>query len=246
MFCVLDVNECFWNNLCNKGEKCLDNSGSFDCKVGDLLEEELFENSCLSSPCFNSGICQKTKTTFECLCSNGYFGKRCEYNGESSCEKQSCLSGGTCSLDDAGDIRCNCANGWLGDFCQVFIRPVPTCEINNCSSSGTCRYNIFGSNYTCLCPTLPQNFLIELNCEMQDACNFDSCLFNAKCTVFDNEYQCLCLSEFYEKGCGSGTTMLLSNTDPHTTAKTGKIFRICIYFICLVYFISSFCMHLFS
>ncbi|KAH7696566.1 calcium binding EGF domain-containing protein, partial [Aphelenchoides avenae] len=75
---------------------------------------------CHAHTCMNGGTCQpKSDVSYECHCSVGYVGPRCEYSNP--CKSFGYCSGhGRCAVDEENYnyAHCECQKGYYGMFCQ--------------------------------------------------------------------------------------------------------------------------------
>ncbi|XP_062524089.1 protein eyes shut [Bombyx mori] len=76
-----------------------------------------------------------------------------------SCLSSPCLNGGSCKEESSveGGYTCSCANGWLGDQCDISV-----CENNPCQAGGSCVRHP-GSGFLCLCPYGKHGIFCEYN-----------------------------------------------------------------------------------
>jgi hypothetical protein len=98
-------------------------------------------------PCLHSGTCLSLRngSDFECVCSPGFEGKRCEKD-LNECQSNPCANGGTCH-DLHNDYRCSCPPGWTGTNCQ---QDIDEClQLKPCIRAKQC-VNTNGS-FICLC-----------------------------------------------------------------------------------------------
>jgi hypothetical protein len=99
----------------------------------------IIPTSCLSSPCYNGGVCtySQSANTYVCSCSQNYYGARCErmisrnfYHDYfllldmNRCYYQPslCYNGGTCIPGVNGDFSCQCTSSYGGVYCEQFIQ----------------------------------------------------------------------------------------------------------------------------
>ena len=61
------------------------------------------------TPCEQGGTCVNTPGSFQCNCSNGFTGPRCEIN-INECQSSPCQNEGSC-LDKIGQFTCLCMDG---------------------------------------------------------------------------------------------------------------------------------------
>lgn len=76
-------------------------------------------DECESSPCLNDGVCSDGINGFQCNCSQGYVGDRCEQDVD-ECQSNPCLNNGTCE-NLPGSYECKCEKYYLGK--QTFYAP---------------------------------------------------------------------------------------------------------------------------
>lgn len=81
---------------------------------------------------------------FNCSCSAGFTGTRCEYDID-ECLENPCVNGGSC-FNNPGGFLCHCSEGFSGLHCSVVDNE---CQRVVCSNGGTC-WNIQGG-FFCEC-----------------------------------------------------------------------------------------------
>uniref|UniRef100_A0A8B9JGT4 EGF-like domain-containing protein n=1 Tax=Astyanax mexicanus TaxID=7994 RepID=A0A8B9JGT4_ASTMX len=108
------------------------------------------EDSCVSSPCANGGICTALPAgKFSCTCPPGYQGDRClNDTDECAVTPAVCQNGGQC-VNVPGSYQCSCAPGFTGRNCES---PYVPCSPSPCLNGGTCRQT---SDTTYWCHCLP-------------------------------------------------------------------------------------------
>ena len=136
------------------------NSGSFSC--ADV-------NECQSAPCmvsFNAlptatnvvsdlvvsflrcsqygASCIDSLNGFVCVCSQGYYGSRCETTFD-SCASSPCQNAGVCS-NLVNSYNCSCTTGFFGLNCQSTF---DSCASGPCQQGGLCTNAANG--FTCNC-----------------------------------------------------------------------------------------------
>ncbi|KAI0242870.1 hypothetical protein LSAT2_010848 [Lamellibrachia satsuma] len=73
--------------------------------------------SCDDKPCDNGGTCIHTQGSIKCMCPNTFHGHFC--HKPVGCGLVDCENGGSCIEDVSGKwVSCECAAGYMGDFCQ--------------------------------------------------------------------------------------------------------------------------------
>lgn len=97
--CEIEIDECEKFHPCEHG-KCFDHVGYYDCRCdpswgGKNCSVEL--TACLTSPCLNNGTCtprviNETEHIFNCTCSDGFQGERCEKDTTLSLVKDSLVT----------------------------------------------------------------------------------------------------------------------------------------------------------
>ncbi|KAF0991692.1 hypothetical protein HZS_3232 [Henneguya salminicola] len=142
--CPLDTK----NLVCNE-------SGNVICRIPYMTDPPFCEKKNTLSPpflCKNHGVSiftsKKNILKIECKCSDGYFGKKCEYKYRChNCEDKFCQQ-----------HNCNkCLIGWAGTYCQIDL------TIKYCENGGI--QNIDKKNHkTCNCSLGYTGKRCELNC----------------------------------------------------------------------------------
>ncbi|XP_071152754.1 adhesive plaque matrix protein 2-like [Mytilus edulis] len=97
---------------------------------------------CSQNPCSNGGKCLELSKDFQCVCTIGFTGERCQYTDH--CSSSPCKNGGSCSSNILGHV-CNCVIGFTGPYCEVKIN---ACDSNPCKH-GTCL--LHGNSFSCQC-----------------------------------------------------------------------------------------------
>lgn len=142
--------------------------------------------------CNNAGICKhggscKDDPSNPCECTEGYFGRTCEFVREvaSECEKE-CRNGGECRFDgmDTSKEYCDCPSLFDGEFCEEPLAPgLEDFKLINCSlpceNGGECA--LTGDDHTeafCNCPESVYGDLCEIE---EEQCGERYCQNGGKC-----------------------------------------------------------------
>ncbi|MBN3307147.1 CRUM1 protein, partial [Amia calva] len=99
---------------------------------------------CAVEPCLNGGRCEDLFNLFNCTCSPGWTGPRCEINID-NCASNPCIHG-NCS-HKTSSYECDCHPGYTGRSCELEI---DECANHKCGRGATCLDGI--NRYSCLCP----------------------------------------------------------------------------------------------
>ncbi|CAI2357503.1 unnamed protein product [Caenorhabditis sp. 36 PRJEB53466] len=179
---------------CHNGGECVKSAenGKISCKcdrpwMGDYCNVT-WTTSCKDSPCQNFGQCmQKTDTSFECNCMDGYSGELCEQRDVNECNHYDC-NRGHCVMTVSGPA-CQCELGYTGRFCEKLLNQ---CSSNTCSSRGSC--SAVWNNTVCSCE---KNWRGS-HCQYQsNTCLDFPCNNDGVCaTSEDNSFKCEC-QKFY-------------------------------------------------
>lgn len=159
--CVREpINDHLYSCLCQEGY------------VGSHCEHLL--DSCLSTPCYNDGICYHINETHTgCKCPEFYTGQYCE-NYIDPCTESTCSTAGTC-IELNGMPICECETGYEGPHCEIQI---DHCKGNPCDF-GKCINT--PSGYYCDCPP----GVIGRRCHLRP-CDYWQCPGNAICIDVPN------------------------------------------------------------
>ncbi|XP_077988231.1 CUB and sushi domain-containing protein 1-like [Glandiceps talaboti] len=117
--------------------------------VNDILA------TCQVQPCHGNATCVENFSGVACICPNGFYGSRCEYE---ICGKQTCHGKATC-LNYSRGFMCICPWGFTGERCGT-----ETCLNNPCHEGATCDDSSEG--FFCHCP---QDY-IGHRCEIWNVC----------------------------------------------------------------------------
>jgi hypothetical protein len=181
---------------------------------------------------------QPQKLTYECMCTSGYEGKRCEKRIDYCALYEPCSNGAKCSNLMNGQYKCSCASGWKGVNCTQDIDECVQMRnkfITPCSGNGKC-VNTLGSS-RCEC----SNYYYGDNCEFSHICQNDQFNDNSPCKnggfceiigeLFENKYECKCLAGYTGLNCSFPTcdlqpcqhqsTCSMSNTTQYECNCTG-------------------------
>ncbi|PIK44963.1 putative neurogenic locus notch-like protein 3 [Apostichopus japonicus] len=120
-FCTEDIDECD-AQPCMNGASCTNNRPGFECSCADGYQGPLCEtetDECASEPCQNRGVCRDRINGYACNCNEtGYTGQGCTVDvDECTVNLHRCSSGSTC-VNLPGTYRCQCPDGYRGDFCE--------------------------------------------------------------------------------------------------------------------------------
>lgn len=187
---------------CKNGGTCEeDRIGNYKCVcplsyVGQFCENLIESHPlCDKNPCLNNGTCRVplNGNTYECQCTEGFTGYRCETN-INDCESHPCQNNGRC-IDEIDGFSCDCSStGYTGNLCQ---RNIDECARNPCLNNGICFDN-YGS-YTCECrPGFGGD-----NCEQTvNECMSLPCLYGGTCTDDGKgNVKCICVKGFSGQFC---------------------------------------------
>jgi len=147
--------------------------------------------------CANGGVCTNSVGGFDCACTEGWGGARCEEDiNECEADTPVCLNGGECS-NLQGSYSCSCPDNWTGDNCEI---DVDECAIahengeNLCEHDGKCM-NTQG-DFQCLCT----NGWSGKTCgEDFDECAAAMCPVGTVCKSAIQSFTCECP----ERGCNN-------------------------------------------
>ena len=129
------ISNCSNKGLCKLEEKT--NKLKCQCESFDFTGNEcqLDQRPCSQEPCLNYLTCKNifnstqfdssiqsyknVYSDFECLCKDGYFGKRCE-SKINFCQNETCSSNGLCKVINQTIIKCECfgINAFEGKECE--------------------------------------------------------------------------------------------------------------------------------
>uniref|UniRef100_A0A8D2ZIQ1 Sushi, nidogen and EGF-like domains 1 n=1 Tax=Scophthalmus maximus TaxID=52904 RepID=A0A8D2ZIQ1_SCOMX len=133
--------------ICHSGFMSVPRATQSICGIqGDWSQPPVCEeiNACVSQPCLNGGTCQNKGGSYQCVCSDGFSGNRCQTD-INECLSEPCKHGGTCE-DQPGSYLCHCPQGFKGPDLE------DPCVLQLCGNRGVCRTDRRG-NYNCLCKT---------------------------------------------------------------------------------------------
>ena len=229
-----DINECYNNNQCQQGGRCVDGNCSFECECVDGRSGLFCE--CESSPCQNGGTCYNDthrldNTSYSCLCGSNYTGLHCETELNESLSSP-CQNNGTCH-DSTGQYFCACSRGFTGldcnddidefqqrDLCgsgycnntfgnYTCIFSNGSCDSLNCSDHEKCLY-LDGGKLRCLCTSEYKGTTCQYQLD-NSKCLSNPCMNNGKCEYENHDYVCECPSGYGGKYCQLDINECLSN-----------------------------------
>ncbi|XP_043992678.1 protein delta homolog 2 [Gambusia affinis] len=179
------------NCSCNATNSRCDEFGVCRCDPG--WDGELCQR-CVTMPGCVHGSCLQP---WQCACQPGWGGRFCDKD-LSVCSQQPCLNGATCLLEDSGDFRCLCPDGFHGPTCRR--RKGPCLQRRSpCKNGGLCDdADGFAAELVCRCLagfTGPR-------CETDiDDCLMGPCASGATCVDGVNRFSCLCPVGFSGRFC---------------------------------------------
>ncbi|RWS16456.1 hypothetical protein B4U79_10678 [Dinothrombium tinctorium] len=169
---------------CTEGISKNISDGSVSCK-----------NNCnCDSYCLNGGTCSRNGDKKQCICPQGYTGKRCEND---IC---GCQNGGKCLVrkSEEGHYTCLCPESFMGAHCERFI--ATSCSEIKCKNGGECQMK--NKQPHCQCPPGFYGFLCE-NELAKNPCT-DFCFNGGNCTLpvnADSLPTCRCRTGFAGERC---------------------------------------------
>ncbi|XP_077869119.1 sushi, von Willebrand factor type A, EGF and pentraxin domain-containing protein 1-like [Saccoglossus kowalevskii] len=149
-------------------------------------------DECISSPCLH-GTCEDQIGSFQCLCTAGFQGDRCEIN-INDCEPDPCRNGATCD-DIVNGYKCDCPQG---THCETDI---DDCIGEPCENGGSCMDKLNG--YDCICP----DDYDGVKCKIHIGYCSPSCGVNGACVGTE----CWCSDGYTGPGCEHNIDECLSN-----------------------------------
>uniref|UniRef100_A0A3B3V691 Delta-like 2 homolog (Drosophila) n=1 Tax=Poecilia latipinna TaxID=48699 RepID=A0A3B3V691_9TELE len=179
------------NCSCNATNSRCDDFGVCRCDPG--WDGELCQR-CVTMPGCVHGSCLQP---WQCACQPGWGGRFCDKD-LSVCSQQPCLNGATCLMEDSGDFRCLCPDGFHGPTCRK--RKGPCLQRRSpCKNGGLCEdADGFATELVCRCLagfTGPR-------CETDiDDCLMVPCASGATCVDGVNRFSCLCPVGFSGRFC---------------------------------------------
>ncbi|KAL4648512.1 delta and Notch-like epidermal growth factor-related receptor [Arapaima gigas] len=147
--------------------------------------------------CSGKGKCdtQLSKSTFYCICEQGYSGIFCEEFD--ACHLNPCKNNGTCSDlrqgDEGHNFTCTCSPGYTGERCEA---PVDHCLSEPCMNGATCTSTLAGPS--CSCPDGYQGWMCE---QKVNPCASSPCHNNGSCFPHDSGFSCNCAPGFTGPTC---------------------------------------------
>lgn len=159
--------------------------------MGSICEINM--NDCTVGACFHGGVCIDKVGGFECQCTPGYVGPRCE-GDVNECLSNPCTNPGTqACVQLVNDFRCDCMPGYAGHFCE---KKVDLCHNSPCQNGGVCTVkNVMGSGRKrkdvrhCTC----QQGYHGDTCQYTGyPCETNLCMNGGSCVVKGDNFICKC------------------------------------------------------
>uniref|UniRef100_A0AAQ5Y1A3 Sushi, nidogen and EGF-like domain-containing protein 1 n=1 Tax=Amphiprion ocellaris TaxID=80972 RepID=A0AAQ5Y1A3_AMPOC len=178
--------------ICHPGFTSVPRATQSICGIqGDWSQPPVCEeiNECLTQPCFNGGTCRNKIGSYQCVCSEGFSGNRCQ-SDINECLSEPCKNRGTCE-DQPGSYLCHCPPGFKGQDCEL---EQDGCESNPCLNGGVCRG--YRRNYMCVCK---DGFFGD---QLEDPCVLKPCGNRGHCwSDRRGNYNCVCKIGLTGKDC---------------------------------------------
>ncbi|KAI0221033.1 hypothetical protein LSAT2_027547 [Lamellibrachia satsuma] len=151
-------------------------------------------NECDSSPCRNNGTCEDARSSYNCICVQGYTGHNCETDID-ECASSPCHNGARCSTSSQVDMyTCDCLAGNTGHNCEI---DVDECASSPCHNGARCS-NSQVDMFSCDCLTGYAGHSCEID---TNTCRSDPCLNGGTCRDWFNAFHCQCVDGFSGDVC---------------------------------------------
>lgn len=119
----------------------------FSCRCPPGFSGPMCQNQqdpCLPNPCLSGSVCHQDGSSFRCVCTPQFEGRRCDVPRKESCTASLCKNGGTCQEAPNGGFFCLCRPGFKGLVCE---QTADACRPNRCLNGGTCMSENLGEYY---------------------------------------------------------------------------------------------------
>ncbi|XP_035208578.1 uncharacterized protein LOC118183217 isoform X2 [Stegodyphus dumicola] len=188
----------------------------------DIYTFHTEENWCHRNVC-NTGMCIPLyhEPRYECECSEGFYGSKCEYFNP--CSQSPCRNSGKCLNTTHNEYVCVCADDYSGPNCGSYN---PCLRKNPCQNGGTCEMTT-NNTYICICA----EGYYGRKCKYRDLCLPSPCLNGGTCEhTSDTTLNCICPTGFTGSLCGEEVDECASNpcsTGSTCTSHKGNFTCIC-------------------
>ena len=209
-------NQPFW-----VGESC--SNAQMDCDY----DAQSYHQGVLArgQPCSGHGLCTLNRAAdagengWNCLCDDGYIGKRCEteLNTIDSCVFANvlCIHGNCDSCQNATNCTCECDPGWTGPACNVEI---DECQPDPCKNGAPCMDQL--ADFYCDCSKIPGQYG-GTYCESKVTCAQQPCGDDERNNCNDEAHttlsgiQCLCNKRWLGDRCEKDAEVCAHDTCFH-------------------------------
>jgi len=207
--CDYKIDECTdlpcEHGVCVAGQ-CICNSGFTGANCSTNI------NDCYTNACNGSGKCIDLINSYQCQCTVGFRGDRCNFDS-TVCQK--CKNGASCIATSNDELKCLCADGFSGDLCEIEenVCPYPECSsifdgngcdskcnIHQCNWDGTdCSLGLspWQNCKASKCWEVFGNGICDQRCNNEE-CMFDNFDCQPKTTCKKNEF---CLAAYNNSVC---------------------------------------------
>jgi len=155
-------------------------------------------DACAQKPCLNRGQCvnYRSGSSYVCFCNRLHRGAICELQSNTCGNDSPCLNGGTCFVDQNGQLACLCAPGFRGPRCKT---PSDVCLQSPCLNGGSC-FDAGNGAYKCVCLA---GYSGETCQKVTASCSSKSCLNKGVCEPSEalHKFICKCPRGFIGTRC---------------------------------------------